>query len=238
MLPGPAEAARARAVERNAVDPAARDDSVHPPLDAAAERVLASVLERLVQRQRERPWLMGLTSLALAQALGLPEAVLVRVLAGFVECGRLAYRSGYYSTPDFAPQLNPEQQDFFDAAFAREPETPPAPLPVAELRARIKSSSVPELRQAFETLVASGALSKVGDFVYLGSHVSAIRAQLESALQRQQTLTVAQFRDLTGTSRKYAVPLLEFFDATGVTLRTGDLRVLRPTALPRRLPRA
>jgi hypothetical protein len=32
---------------------------------------------------------------------------------------------------------------------------------------------------------------------------------------------------LIGTSRKYAVPLLEYFDAIGVTIRAGDLRVLK-----------
>ena len=38
---------------------------------------------------------------------------------------------------------------------------------------------------------------------------------------------MATFRDLVGTSRKYAVPLLEWFDATGITHRAGDMRVLR-----------
>ena len=34
-------------------------------------------------------------------------------------------------------------------------------------------------------------------------------------------------RDATGTSRKYIVPLLEYFDAQGVTKRDGDVRTLR-----------
>jgi selenocysteine-specific elongation factor len=34
-------------------------------------------------------------------------------------------------------------------------------------------------------------------------------------------------RDITGTSRKYIVPLLEYFDAQGVTKRDGDVRTLR-----------
>ncbi len=40
-------------------------------------------------------------------------------------------------------------------------------------------------------------------------------------------MTAAEFRDLIGTSRKYAVPLLEWLDARGVTLRNGDYRTLR-----------
>jgi selenocysteine-specific elongation factor len=38
-------------------------------------------------------------------------------------------------------------------------------------------------------------------------------------------LTVAEIRDLLGTTRKYAVPLCEYLDRVGVTRREGDLRV-------------
>ncbi len=38
---------------------------------------------------------------------------------------------------------------------------------------------------------------------------------------------MAAFRDAVGTSRKYAVPLMEWFDATGITIRDGDRRTLR-----------
>jgi selenocysteine-specific elongation factor len=39
---------------------------------------------------------------------------------------------------------------------------------------------------------------------------------------------VAEIRDLLGTSRKYAVPLCEWLDQTGATIRKGDARVLGP----------
>jgi len=173
---------------------------------------------------------MGVTSLALAQALAIAEPTLISALAASVAAGALVYRGGYYSTPDFSPRLNAEQRGFFDRAFAAPLGTLPAPLPFAALQTQIRSSAIPELSGAFETLVASGALSKVGDFVYRGSEIAAIRAQLETALRRQGKLTVAEFRTLTGTSRKYAVPLLEFFDAAGVTSRSGDYRTLRGAA--------
>ncbi len=40
-------------------------------------------------------------------------------------------------------------------------------------------------------------------------------------------ITTAQFRDRHKTSRKYAIPLLEYFDRTGVTVRIGEMRRLR-----------
>jgi selenocysteine-specific elongation factor len=40
-------------------------------------------------------------------------------------------------------------------------------------------------------------------------------------------MTTAEFRDRYRTSRKYAIPLLEFFDRTGLTIRDGEVRRLR-----------
>ena len=49
----------------------------------------------------------------------------------------------------------------------------------------------------------------------------------ETLADIQLTGLRARFRDLIGTSRKYAVPLLEWFDAAGITIRNGDVRTLR-----------
>jgi selenocysteine-specific elongation factor len=43
---------------------------------------------------------------------------------------------------------------------------------------------------------------------------------------KKPEMTVAEFRDLLNTTRKYALPLLEFLDSQKVTLRTGDIRKL------------
>ncbi len=37
-------------------------------------------------------------------------------------------------------------------------------------------------------------------------------------------MTAASFRDLIGSSRKYTIPLLEYFDRDGLTIRIGDIR--------------
>jgi len=52
-----------------------------------------------------------------------------------------------------------------------------------------------------------------------------VRAHIEE----HGPVTVAEIRDLLGTSRKYAVPLCEWLDQTGATLRRGDVRLLGPT---------
>ena len=74
---------------------------------------------------------------------------------------------------------------------------------------------------------------KVGDDLYRGSQIADIRTRVETLLGERERMTAAEFRDLLGTSRKYAVPMLEWLDGHGVTIRSGDFRTLRRTAASR-----
>jgi selenocysteine-specific elongation factor len=204
-------------------------------LQKPAAYIDASVANDLYGRARERletlehdtPWALGTTALALSRALAIPEPALTRVLAAIVDEGRLAFRSGYYATPEFVPALSAEQQAFFAAVFAPDPAAPFVPVAFDDVLAAIRSAKITGLSLAFDTLLGSGAVVKVHDAVYRGAQLAEIRAKLETALRRDNQIAMSGFRDLIGTSRKYAVPLLEFFDATGVTIRAGDYRVLK-----------
>ena len=76
----------------------------------------------------------------------------------------------------------------------------------------MKQARIDGLSAAFDMLVATGAVVKVGDTLYRGSQIADIRGKLEAALRRDREITAAAFRDLIGTSRKYTIPLLESFD--------------------------
>jgi len=197
---------------------------------AIADEIFARVRTALVESESAKPWLLGLTLIGLARTLAVPEMTLVRLLFAFADDGRLAHRNGYFATPGFAPRLSAEQRAFFDAELVVDKAAPNVPLPFEPLVAKIGAARIVGLPQALDMLLGGGALVKVGDALYRRSQMTRIRADLENALKTKGTLTMAEFRDLIGTSRKYAVPLLEWFDAAGITLRNGDVRVLRQTA--------
>ncbi len=201
------------------------------PVAFVDSAVAADAVERarthLLASEAATPWQPGLVARTLGRELGIAEQALARVLALAADDGRLAYRAGYYSTPEFQPQLTAEQRAFFSERFAPDPAQPYVPSPYDELAGAMRATKIAGIWQAFETLSAGGALVKIGDDVYRGEQIAEIRTKLEAALRRDKQLTMASFRDLVGTSRKFAVPLLEWFDATGVTIRSGDVRVLR-----------
>jgi selenocysteine-specific elongation factor len=86
-------------------------------------------------------------------------------------------------------------------------------------------------KQALEHLnflVREGKAVKVkSDIFYAPEPFAAIREKLVVHLQKTGEITPPEFRELTGLSRKFMIPLLEFFDSEKLTIRVGDKRVLR-----------
>ena len=194
---------------------------------SAARAMLMRALQHLELAHSTEPWSLGVTSIALARDLGIDENLLVRVLGAFVEDGRLANRGGYYATLDHHARLSDEQQILFDEAVPVDKAQPLLPVAVESVLGALRSSRVAGVQKAYDTLLARGALVKVGDSLYRGSQIAQIRARVETYLRDRESMTAAEFRDLLATSRKYAVPLLEWLDARGITVRSGDLRMLR-----------
>jgi selenocysteine-specific elongation factor len=79
-------------------------------------------------------------------------------------------------------------------------------------------------RELEHALVRSGDLVEVsGDFLYLPGTLAAI---VDETRTIGSAFTVAQFRDALGITRKHAIPLLEWLDRSGITVRDGDERRL------------
>jgi selenocysteine-specific elongation factor len=84
-------------------------------------------------------------------------------------------------------------------------------------------------RKALARLVQEGRAVRVSsDFHFSYTAMGSLRSTLEDHLRTHpEGATTSDLRSVIGVSRKYAVPLLEYFDAQGITKREGDLRLLR-----------
>ena len=77
-------------------------------------------------------------------------------------------------------------------------------------------------------LVTEGVLIKAKEDLYFHTDsINFLKDKLITFLQEQGEITTPQFKEMTQASRKYVIPLLEYFDANHVTLRVGDSRKLR-----------
>jgi len=85
-----------------------------------------------------------------------------------------------------------------------------------------------EAATVMNALRASGQLVRVAEGVwYANEHLNTIEAIIREWFQTHESIDLAGLKSVTGLSRKYLVALLEYFDARRITMRVGDVRVLR-----------
>jgi len=127
---------------------------------------------------------------------------------------------------DFKPKLSASLRKLKDrlvAAYHEAAFQPPEPASFAG-HAGGNAASLSDL---FEVCVAEGQLVPIAGEIYLhGDTEAEMRRRVRGKLAGGTAATVAEIRDLLGTTRKFAVPFCEYLDRIGLTRREGDLRKL------------
>jgi len=114
-----------------------------------------------------------------------------------------------------------------EAAVLKGGLQPPSPKELSEAW----SESEGEVRAIFEHLVHEGVLVRIKNEIYFHRvPFESLREQLIAYLKSHQEITTPQFKEMTKASRKYVIPLIEYFDQIKLTLRLGEKRVLRGTS--------
>lgn len=182
---------------------------------------LHNIRQRLAQElaayHRAEPLRRGMPREQLRSRLGLERSAFDRLLESAVEgvesSGDLVWMQG------FSVQLTPAQQQAVEsllAAFGRAPYQPPS---VKEAVAQIGDD-------LFRYLVERGDLVVIAPDVVLSAPVyREMFAAVARTLDAGGSISAAELRDQFGTTRKYAIALLEFLDGQGITRREGDVRV-------------
>jgi len=84
------------------------------------------------------------------------------------------------------------------------------------------------VKAIFEHLVHEGKLVKIKGEIYIHRvSFENLKEELVVYLKSHQEITTPQFKEMTRVSRKYAIPLIEYFDQSKLTIRIGEKRVLR-----------
>jgi selenocysteine-specific elongation factor len=112
-------------------------------------------------------------------------------------------------------------------ALGEQPLTPPD---LKDLEKQLGTNRS-KLTEVVRLLERDGSVVRVAtDLYYLSSAIDQVKAVLKKFLSERGEITAAAFRDLISSSRKYTIPLLEYFDREGTTIRIGDIRRLKATA--------
>jgi selenocysteine-specific elongation factor len=124
------------------------------------------------------------------------------------------------------PQLSKSQKQLLEQLIEQFRASGLAAPSVSDLQ-----SAAPKNKGSVEELLAlaagNGTLVRVSDELYLHPEtLERIQQTLQAALENSVGLSTSELRQALDTTRKYAIPILEYFDKIGVTVRNGDLRTL------------
>ena len=156
----------------------------------------------------------------LMQILGIERDALDDLIGEWQEAYSLVVDGNTVRLPQSGAALSTEQRATADKALRllREKDATPAALSEVGL-----------------TIELAKALEKRGELVFIAADIAYptdvwadIEQRIVELISNAGPVTVSQVRGTLATTRKYAVPLLEKLDATGVTRRKGDVRELGP----------
>jgi selenocysteine-specific elongation factor len=115
--------------------------------------------------------------------------------------------------------LNELEAEFLAAGFQ--------PPRVEEVFGKLKMGKGHD-KELLQVLVDQGRAVRLKDnVIFHRSNLEKVESLLVQYLRNHREITPIEFKDLLGVSRKYAIPLLEYFDSQKITMRVGDKRILR-----------
>lgn len=157
-----------------------------------------------------------------ATAAGCPPEAADELVDHLTRSGDLRRSGSAYALASFAPRRDEARERRRDELLRRLGEEPFGP-PDLEVTAREIGMSHEELTG----VVHDGLVVRCGPVAFTRTAVDEAATLLRSLAATQGPFTASEAREALGTSRKYAIPLLEHLDAAGVTAFDGALRTVR-----------
>jgi selenocysteine-specific elongation factor len=201
----------------------------------AWDRLVSRILEILKEHHASLPQLeTGLSEQELRERISrsagaeLPEEPFRHALQRLVDEKAIKQVEATYALSEHFASLGEDDQAALAKIRAAYSENPLAPPATDEL---YENSGLPRqvVRGFLDKLLKEGDLLRVSrEFLFEARSIDAARDKVIEFIKNNGQMTVAQFRDLVGTTRKYAIPILNFFDNQGYTERDGDYRRLGP----------
>jgi len=198
-------------------------------VSAALLRKLEARLElRLSEHAAQTPLEPSMLREELRQRSGSPpQRLFARALASLLEQGKLRTDAERVHPPGVAARLSGKDQDAQEKLAALLEERALAPPRVDELPGLLGETPL-HTQALLKALAGAGRARRVSEELWFSATaLLSLRVHLVAWLGAKGEIDAQGYKELTGQSRKFTIPLAEYFDRERVTLRIGDKRVLR-----------
>jgi selenocysteine-specific elongation factor len=197
--------------------------------DSKWQRLKDTILATLSEFHKTHPLVPGMDMEELRGKLpyALSAKIFRAVLDTLLSDKTIAKEENLLRTAAHRVQLGSQEKSLMDKIKKVLGEQPMTPPDLKEIEKQLGVGRN-KLTEVIRLLERDGSVIRVTtDLYYLSSTVDQVRAVLRKYLSDKGEISAASFRDLINSSRKYTIPLLEYFDREGVTLRIGDVRRLK-----------
>lgn len=171
----------------------------------------------------EQPDKNGLSREVLRQIADVPEKILEVLLKQLEQEKVLESRGDLLALIEHVSDFSARNEEWVQLLEKISTETNDLEISVETLSTK-SGKSLSESQRAFERLVRDGQLVRLGGIHVYSKTIQYIVKLIQEHFHKQETLSVGELRDLLQTTRKTAVPLMEYLDANKYTYRTGDVR--------------
>ncbi|MCQ2444594.1 MAG: selenocysteine-specific translation elongation factor [Mailhella sp.] len=193
----------------------------------------AAFMERAAEFHRQNPLEKGMARgwLFDGSASNSGRQMGMFVLNQLLKEGRLVQEGDILRVEGFKVEMQVDEEALAArilAAMRETPRTPPKVTVFAEENGISEKAMQPVLR----VLAQKGELVKVSEeFYFDAAEMERIRSIVREWFMDNSDLSVGPFKDLLGITRRHAIPLLEYLDASRFTVRVGDERRLRTVSI-------
>jgi len=189
----------------------------------AYEGAVSRIKSALESYHRANPMKAGMPKEELRRQLAMDQKGFQTVLSAMSSGGEIATAEATVKLPGHVQTLSEKEEQLAKSIVEdyRQAGVNPPFLPDLEQRYGAVARDITAL------LTERGELVRITpDLLFHREAMERAESGLRKYLSEHGQMTVAEFRDVIGSSRKYVVPLLEYFDDSKVTRRAGDLRTL------------
>ncbi len=207
------------------------DSSAQRYLDSATlDSVTAAIIEFLHTFHSKNPLLEGVAKevLRAGAVKHVDQKLFSYCLQELMKCGDVVQQGADVRLASHQVALQADERELEKKLLVWYEEKGLATATVKETAANFQDYPEKVLRDVFNLLIRDGKLVKVSETLYYHREViDSLQREVVAFIEREGDIDAPRFKDMTGLTRKFSIPILEYFDRIKLTYRIDDKRVLR-----------
>ena len=185
-----------------------------------------SIHNFLKKYHTKNPLNAGAQKEKIRQHLGCENSILEALLQSMLDDKSISQKGELFLNPNFSITLSSEDDSLQNSILNQLDQEGFTSSTLAQLSLKTGNSKE-KLMQVLNVAEQQGKLLRIdGKLMFTQKNFIILREKVNQFFSNHPEMSVSEFKELAHTSRKYAVPLLEYFDKKKITYREGNIRKL------------